>query len=104
MLERIALALEWSLQRVSLFAHTDPYEVLQNVAVIPTQLGDVLILETERSLKIHAVGPVTRDGQQDFHHTEPPIYIVDHDEALAVAEAIAGPGRRVFWLKVDNGE
>jgi hypothetical protein len=72
---------------------------------IPTQLGDVLILQTERGVKIHAVGRVTRGGQQDFHRVErPPIYIVDHDEAVAVAQAMVAPGRRIFLVKLDSGE
>jgi hypothetical protein len=89
---------------VSAFAHTDPCGVLQNVTVIPTQRGDVLILETERSLKIHAVGPVTRDGQQDFHTQQTVKYIKEPAAAIAEAKMLVSPGRRIFWLKVDNSE
>jgi hypothetical protein len=71
---------------------------------IPTQAGDVLILETETGVKIHAVGTVTRRGQQDFHRAAPrPIYIVDHDEAVAAARAMAAPGRRIFLVRIDSG-
>jgi hypothetical protein len=72
---------------------------------IPTQLGDVLILQTERGVKIHAVGRITKNGQQDFHHVEPtPLYIVDHDEAVAVARTLVAPGRRIFLVKIDSDE
>jgi hypothetical protein len=72
--------------------------------LIPTQRGDVLILQTERGVKIHAVGRVTRTGQQDFHAEPSPLYIVDHEEAVVAAKVMAAPGRRIFWLKVDSGD
>jgi hypothetical protein len=72
---------------------------------MPTQLGDVLILQTERGLKIHAVGRVTRGGQQDFHAIEPvPMYIVDHAEAVAAARTLVARGRRIFLVRLDSGE
>jgi hypothetical protein len=71
---------------------------------MPTQLGDVLILQTERGTKIHAVGRVTAGGQQDFHRIEPPpVYIVDHDEALVAAQTLVMPGRRIFLVRLDSG-
>ena len=33
---------------------------------IPTQVGDVLILQTKQSYTIYAVGRVSKNGQQDF--------------------------------------
>jgi hypothetical protein len=70
---------------------------------IPTQPGDVLILQTERGVKIHGVGRVIQAGQQDFHHIAPaPMYIVDHDEAVAAARTLAAPGRRIFLVKLDS--
>jgi hypothetical protein len=36
----------------------------------------------QRGATIHAVGRVTRDGQQDFHAEPSPLYIVDHEEAV----------------------
>ena len=33
---------------------------------IPTQRGDVLILQTAKSFTIYAVGTVFEDGQQEF--------------------------------------
>jgi hypothetical protein len=71
---------------------------------MPTQLGDVLILQTERGVKIHAVGRVVKADQQDFHRVEPaPVYIVDHAEAVAVARALVAPGRRIFLVRLDSG-
>ena len=70
----------------------------------PTKLGDVLILRTATGVKIHAVGRVTRDGQQDFHAEPAPRYIVDHDEAVAVAQTLVRPGGRIFLINLDNGD
>jgi hypothetical protein len=70
-----------------------------------TRPGDVLILQTEKGLKIHAVGRVTKAGQQDFHQVEPaPVYIVEHAEAVALAQALVVPGRRIFLVKLDSEE
>jgi hypothetical protein len=67
---------------------------------IPTQLGDVLVLQTERGVKIHAVGRVTEGGQQDLHRIEPPpLYIADHEEAVVVARTLVAPGRRIFLVR-----
>ena len=71
---------------------------------IPTQPGDILILQTERGVKIHAVGRVSRAGQQDFHAEPSPVYIVDHAEAVAVAQTLAAPGRRIFLVKIDSDD
>jgi hypothetical protein len=72
---------------------------------IPTVRGDVLILQTERGTKIHAVGRVTTAAQEDFHKSEPaPIYVVDHAEAVAVARTLVAPGRRVFLVRLDSDE
>ena len=49
---------------------------------LPTQIGDVLMLQTERGIKIHAVGRVTKHGQQDFHAQQTPVYIVEHAEVI----------------------
>jgi hypothetical protein len=71
---------------------------------IPTQVGDVLILQTERGVRIHAVGRVDKVGQQDFHAQPTPLYIVDHDEAIAMAQTLLTPGRRIFLVKLDSGQ
>ena len=82
---------------------TQPHESCIDWATvmrIPTQLGDVLILQTEQGVKIHAVGRVIKSGQQDFHHIEPPpLYVVDHDETLTVARTLVAPGRRIFLVR-----
>jgi hypothetical protein len=70
-----------------------------------TRPGDVLILQTEKGLKVHAVGPVTKKGQQDFHRAhQSPIYVVDHDEALAVARTLVAPDGQIYLVKVDNDD
>jgi hypothetical protein len=69
---------------------------------MPTQPGDVLILQTEKGLKIHAVGRVTRGGQEHFHAVPPPRYIVDHAEALAVARTLVAPSRHIYLVKIDR--
>jgi hypothetical protein len=71
---------------------------------IPTEIGDVLILQTEKGVKIHAVGRVTRRGQQDFHAEPTPLYIVDHDEAMTAARVMLAPGRRIFLLNLETDE
>jgi hypothetical protein len=70
-----------------------------------TRPGDVLILQTEKGLKIHAIGRVTKKGQEDFHRAQPsPIYVVDHPEALAVARTLVAPGGRIYLVKIDGDE
>jgi hypothetical protein len=55
--------------------------------------GDVLILETEKGVKIYAVGRVTKAGKEDFHGAKPaPLYVVDHAEAVTVAQTVVAPG------------
>jgi hypothetical protein len=71
---------------------------------MPTQRGDVLILETEKGVKIHAVGLVTRDGQQDFHAQMNVKYLKDHAAAMGEANALVVPGRRIFLRNLDSGD
>ena len=82
---------------------------------IPTHLGDVLILLTDQSFSIHAVGQVTKDGQQDFdtYHREPPEhehehvnlkYEIDRATAVADAKAMVVPGQRIFFRNIDTGD
>jgi hypothetical protein len=65
--------------RLCSFAHQCMgFARLSSAMRMPTQLGDVLILQRERGVKIHAVGRVTMGGQQDFHRIDPPpVYIVE---------------------------
>jgi hypothetical protein len=72
---------------------------------VPTERGDILILQSVRGMKIHAVGRVTTRGQQDFEGVNPaPIYIVDHQEAITAAQVMAVRGQRIFLVKIDNRE
>ena len=71
---------------------------------IPTQLGDVLILRTDHSFTLHAVGQVTKDGQQDFDTHKDVKYTSDRATALADAKALVVPGRRIFCRNLDTGD
>jgi hypothetical protein len=71
---------------------------------IPTQVGDVLILRTDETFAIHAVGVVSKDGQQAFRGQTDVKYVSGHADALAEARAILVPGRRVFLLDIDFGD
>jgi hypothetical protein len=74
------------------------------VTRIPTHRGDVLILVTARSFKTHVVGIVERDDQQDFHLPANVKYEVDLAAAVATANALILPGRRIFCRHLDTGE
>jgi hypothetical protein len=69
-------------------------------------LGDVLILqtETERGLKIHAVGRGHHERASGFHQELTPLYIVDHDEALTVARRPVALGGHIYLAKVDTDD
>jgi hypothetical protein len=71
---------------------------------IPTQVGDVLILRTDQSFTIHAVGQVLRDGQQDFHAQMNVKYVSDRAAAEAEAKALVVPGRRILLRNLDTGD
>jgi len=71
---------------------------------IPTQLGDVLILQTTRSYAIYAVGRVSKDGQQDFGSEKDVKYETDYRAALAHAKTLVVQGRRVFLRNIDDDE
>ena len=71
---------------------------------IPTRIGDVLILLTDHTFTIHAVGQVTMDGQQDFDTHVNVKYENDRSAAVADARAFAGPGQRIFFRNIDTGE
>jgi len=70
---------------------------------VPSQPGDVLILLTEHSFTIYAVGRVSKEGQEDFHSEENVKYETDRDAAVAAAKALAAPGRRTFLRNLDTG-
>jgi hypothetical protein len=69
---------------------------------IPTPPGDVLVLQTERGVKIQAVGRVTRRGQEHFRAVLPPRYIKIYAEAFAVARTLVAPGRLIYLVKIDR--
>ena len=71
---------------------------------IPTHLGDVLILQTTRTYTVHAVGRVSRDGQQDFGREANVEYEIDYTAAVARAKALVLPGRRIFFRDLDTGD
>jgi hypothetical protein len=71
---------------------------------IPTRLGDVLILRTEQSFSIYAVGPVYKYGQQDFRGQTNMKYVNGPQAAIAEAKSIVIPGRRIFVLNIDTAD
>jgi hypothetical protein len=70
---------------------------------IPTQAGDVLILWTDQSFTIYAVGLVSADRQQDLHSGVNVQHISDRAAAVAKAKALVQPGRRIFLRNIDSG-
>jgi hypothetical protein len=71
---------------------------------IPTQIGDVLILRSTRSFTVHAVGRVSKDGQQDFGSEAHVRYETDYAAAVAQAKALLVAGRRMFFRNIDTGD
>ena len=81
---------------------------------IPTHVGDVLILLTDESFCVHAVGQVTNEGQQDFDtyerrndHARGHLnlkYEIEHAAAVAEANAMVATGRRIFFRNIDTGD
>jgi hypothetical protein len=69
---------------------------------IPTHVGDVLILQTTRSYSIHAVGRVSKDGQQDLGNEADVKYETDYAVAVTQAKALVVPGRRMFFRNIDT--
>lgn len=71
---------------------------------IPTHRGDVLILQTTQSYAVHAVGRVSRDGQQDFGSEANVNYEIDYATAVARAKALVLSGGRIFFRNIDSGD
>ena len=71
---------------------------------IPTHVGDVLILRTTKSYTVHAVGRVTKDGQQDFASGALVKYETDFTAAVGEAKALVVPGHRIFFRNIDTGD
>ena len=72
---------------------------------IPTQTGDILILWTkDRIFSVYAVGPVLKDGEQDFFTGMNVKYVRDRAGAIHTAETMVAPGRRIFFRNLDTGD
>jgi hypothetical protein len=72
-------------------------------APIPTKRGDVLILCTDQTFEIYAVGLVLTDGQQDFQSQDDVAHVTSHEAAVLKARSLALPGGRVFLRNIDTG-
>ena len=71
---------------------------------ILTQCGDVLILRTEQSFTIYAVGRVANDGQEDFRGEMNVEYVIDYAAAVAEARRLVVSGRRILFRNIDTGD
>jgi hypothetical protein len=71
---------------------------------IPTQSGDVWILQTTHSYKILAVGRVSKDGQQDFASEKDVRGENNYGAAGARATDLVVHGRRIFLRNIDADE
>jgi hypothetical protein len=71
---------------------------------IPTQVGDVLILLTDKTFATHAVGQVSKEGQQNLHAQHNVKHVRDRTAAVAEAKALVAQGRRIFFLNIDTGD
>jgi hypothetical protein len=70
---------------------------------MPTQRGDVLILQTSQSFTVYAVGAVFEDGQQEFDHQAQDVkHVGDRAAAVTEAKALVAPGRRMFLRNIDT--
>lgn len=71
---------------------------------ISTQVGDVLILQTNKSFTIYAVGLVTKEGQQDFCGQFNVTHVPDRAAAMVEAKALLVPGRRIVLCNMDTND
>jgi hypothetical protein len=74
------------------------------LASIPTERGDVLVLVTALKPASYAIATVSVDGQQDFGAGYNLLNLPHLAEALKQARALLLPGRRIYVLTVDTGE
>ena len=70
---------------------------------IPTQVGDVLILETRQSFTVYAVAEVSQDGQQECGAHMKVTHARNREAAVAQARAAVLAGRRIFVRDLDTG-
>jgi hypothetical protein len=74
---------------------------------IPTQVGDVLILKTDKAGSTYAVGSIKRDGQQDFKGEmigESQQRVKGYEKAKTTAKAMVMPGRVIYIRADDTGQ
>jgi hypothetical protein len=72
---------------------------------IPTQVGDVLILQTAKSFSVYAVGVIFENGQQEFRRQAEHVkHLSDRATAVAEAKALVTSGRRIFFRNIDTNE
>jgi hypothetical protein len=72
---------------------------------IPTHPGDVLILWTkDTTFSVYAVGPVSKDGEQDFFTGMNVKYVRDRAGAMDTAKTMVAPSRRIFFRNLDTGD
>jgi hypothetical protein len=69
---------------------------------ISTQVGDVLILQTNKSFTIYAVGLVMKEGQRNFCGQIDVTHAPDRAAALVEAKALLAPGRRIVLRNIDT--
>jgi hypothetical protein len=74
----------------------------QMVTRIPTRIGDVLILTTDKTFSTYAVGQISKDGQQDFRGQTNVKFVSGRAAAVAEAKALVAPGRRILFRSIDN--
>jgi hypothetical protein len=80
---------------------------LKGVAVTqksPTKTGDALVLRTQRSYTIFAVGAVSNGGQEDFHRQKKVRHVTTRIAAIALARTLVTAGGRIHMLDIDSGE
>lgn len=70
----------------------------------PTDVGDVLIIQTTATFTNFAVGRVCSPGQQNFHGGAPITHLQGFGEALRYARSITEPAQKLFLMNLDNGE
>ena len=71
--------------------------------LLPTTVGDVLILLSVQAAPIYAIGVITATGQQDFPARDGLHHEVTQAAALSVAKRLVAPGRRMFLRQLDTG-
>ena len=71
---------------------------------MPTRPGDILILWTDTTFHIHAIGRVSTEGQQDFYRRSEVTYERDREIAVGLAKGLVAPGGRIFLQHIDTDD